>query len=190
MVLIILRITRVIIWAIEVHLRVIYHDSWISFIMQFILSPAGLGWRFMQGCLTWFVCWMGLWPAVVPRESWWAPVWRQSAIRDVTVGTISTGMRALWSTPMMTSIVSMMWPGIPSVGIMVTVAVVSMGMGLWPWSAVSVPVLVMVTRNQSGAVPGMGFWSVLMCRCTWEWYLVQTVHYYMSIFITFEAANI
>ena len=133
---------------------------------------------------------MGLQSAVVLRVSWWATVWRQSMMWGVTVGMLSTGVRVLWSTPMMMSIVSMMWPGTAFVGFVVTVAVVSMGMGLWPWSAVSVPVLETVARSQSGAVPGMGFWSVMVCRYTWGWYLMWTVHYYMSIFSTLEATYI
>ena len=190
MVLIIFRVTRVVIWATEVNLRVIYHASWVSLIMHLVLISAGMHWRFMWGFLTWFVCWKWTQSAVVSKVSWWAPVWRWSAVSGITVGLISTGVRASWSTPMVASTVLMMWPGTSSVGIMMAVTAIPMGIGPWPWSVVSVPVLVMVAWCWSSAVPGMAFWSVMACRCTWGWYLMWTVHHYMSIFITFKAMYI
>ena len=155
--------------------------------MQFVLRSAGTHEIFMQSLLTWFVCWMGKWSALIPRVSWWAPVWRWSVMWGVTAGMIITGVRALWSTPVVMSVVSMMWLGISFVWITVTVAVVSAGRGFRPLSAVSVSVLVMVVRSWSSAVPGMGFWSVMACRCTWGRYVMQTIYYYVSILITFKA---
>ena len=190
MVCIIFGITRVVIRAVEVCLWIIYYDSWVIFIMQLILRSAAIHWRFMQSLLNWLVCWTGMWSALILRVSWWASVWRQSAMWGVTVGMISIGMRASWNTPVVMSNSSIVWPRASSVWIAATVTVISVGRGLRPWSAVSVSVLVTVARSQSGVVPGMGFQSVMMCRCTRGWYLMQTVHYYMSVFITFEVTYI
>ena len=128
--------------------------------------------------------------ALIPRASWSAPVWRWSVMWGITVGMIITGLRALWSTPVVVSIISMMWPGASSVRIVVTVAAISVETGLRSWSAVSVSVLVTVVRGWSSAVPGIGFWPVVSCGCTRGWHLMWTVHYNMPIFITFKAMYI
>ena len=99
----IIRIAWVIYRAVEVHLWIIYHDSWISFMMQLVLRSTGMHWRFRQSLLTWFVCWTGMWSALTPRVSWWAPVWRWYVMWGVTAGMIITGVRALWSTPVVMS---------------------------------------------------------------------------------------
>ena len=54
--------------------------------MWLVLISGGMCWRFMQGFLTWFVCWMGTWSAVVPRVSWWAPVKGWSVVWGIMGG--------------------------------------------------------------------------------------------------------
>ena len=56
MALIIFRITRSIICAILVCLRVIYHDSVTFPILKFHWGSVRTGWRFIQSFLTWFIC--------------------------------------------------------------------------------------------------------------------------------------
>ena len=190
MIQIIFWVARGIVRAIEVHLWIIYHDSWISFIMQHVVRSFGMYWRFNQGMLTWFVCWTGIWSALILRVCGWAPVRRWSVMFGVMVGMIIAGVRGSWSTPVVMSIVFMMGPGTSFVWITVTVTVISVGTGLRSWSAVSLSVLVTVMRSLSGVVPGMGFLPVMMARHTKGWCLMQTVHHYMTIFITFEAMYI
>ena len=102
---------------------------------------------------------------------------------------ISTWVWASWTTPVMPSVVPVVWPGMVSVGIVVTFAVVSAMMGLWSRPTASVPVFVMVVWGWSIVVSISRFWSVLTCRCTWRWYPIWAIYYYVAILITLEASN-
>ena len=111
-----------------------------SFTMWFSLSPARVGWRFMEAFITWPVCWSGLWSAAVSRMNWWAPVWRWFVMWGITVGMIYFRVMVSRNTHVMVSVVS--W--VASGGITVTVSVRT---GLGSWSAVLISILVMVVWN-------------------------------------------
>ena len=85
------------------------------------------------------------------------------------------------SASMVASAISMMWPLTASVGVVMTMTPISTWLGLWPWSAVPIFVPVMVSRSWSGAMPGVGILSMMMCRCSWWWYPIWTVCYYITI---------
>ena len=156
--------------------------------MCFILWPPGLWWRLVQGFLRWFVGWSRVWSAAISWVSWWAPVGRWSAVWGVMVRImcINTWVWTSWITPVMLFVVPMVGPRTASVGVMAVLAVVSLMMRLWPGPTASVPVFVMVARGWSMVVSMSRLWSMVMCRFTWRWHPVWTIHYYVSVFITLE----
>ena len=190
MALIIFRVTRSIICVIVVCLWATYHDSVMYHILEFYWRSARMGWRPIQSFLTCFICrtWSG--SAAIFWMSWITHIWGWSLVWCDMGIMVSTGVMALQSAPMVVSTVSMMWPGIASVGVMMTVTMISPGKGLLSWSAVSTPVLVTVSRSRPFLMPGVGILSMMMGRCAWGWYPVWTVHYYTTIFITFKATYI
>ena len=187
---IIFRITKVIICAIVVCLRVIYHDSVMFPILGFYWNSVWIGWRFIQGLLNWFICspWSG--SAAIPGMSRGTSTWGWSSMWGVVTITISTGVMASWSTPMVASTLPVISPGMASMGVVMTMASISVWLGLWPGSAVPVSVPVMVSGSWSGAMHCVGILSLMTCRCTWWWYPIWTIHYYMTIFITLKTLDI
>ena len=103
---------------------------------------------------------------------------------------ISIWVGASWITSVMSSVVPMVWPRMASVGIMVTVAKVSLMIWLWSGSTGCVPVFVMVAWGWCIGISMLGVWSVAVCWCTWRWYPVWAIHYYMSVFITLKTLYI
>ena len=97
---------------------------------------------------------------------------------------------ASWITSMMLSVVPMVQPRMASVGIMATLAAVSSVIWLWSGSTAFVPVLVMVAWGWPMGISMLRMWSVVMCRCTWWWYPVWAIHYYVSVFIAFKTSYI
>ena len=95
-----------------------------------------------------------------------------------------------WNTPVMSSVVPVIWPGTAPVGIVVTVAAVSVIMGLWSRPTASVSVIVIVAWSWLIWVSTSRLWSVLTCRCTWRWYPVWAIHYYVSLFIALKTSYI
>ena len=130
-----------------------------------------MGWSFMHSFLTGLYAEWDcdlLWS---PQVSWWAPVWRLCNIWCDMAGMISTRVRVSWSTPMW-HLLSICGNGTVT---LICCVCTCPGDGVRSWP---------------GAVPGRGFHPVMLCRCTWGWYLMWTIHYYMSIFITLEATYI
>ena len=181
---IIFGVTRVIICAVEICLWVIYHDSGVSPILRFYWSSARMGWRLIRNFFTWLICRVWLGSAAIFWVSWRISMWGWPSMWCVTAKTASQ------STPVVVSTVSMMWPGMASVGVVMTVTLISVEMGLWPWYAVSVSVLVTVSRSISCAMSGVWILSMMMGRCAWGWYPLWTVHHYMTIFLALEALYI
>ena len=66
----------------------------------------------------------------------------------------------------MSLVIPVVWPGMASVGVMITFAVIPVRMGLRSRPTVSVTVFVMVAQGSSGVVANMIFWSMVMSRCT------------------------
>ena len=166
MALIIFGVTRGIIWAIVVCLGVIYHDSVMFPIQGFYCCPARTGWRFRQSFLTWFICstWSG--SAVISGMSWGTSVWGWSSVWGDTAKVMST-VAVVQSASIVASTISMMWPGMASEGVVMTMTPISMWLGLQPWSAVPISVPVVASRSWSGAIPGALILSVITWGCAW-----------------------
>ena len=147
-------------WAEIVWLRVINHDSPLLLILGFYCCPAGTGWGFRWGVLTWFVwcAWSG--SAAIPRMSWWTSTWGWSPVWHVMVIMISAGVMVSWGAPVMASV---MWPGTAYVWIIAIVASIFVRVWLWSWPAMSVPVPVVVSRSWSGAMPCVRVLSLMTC---------------------------
>ena len=103
MALFIFGVTRSIIYAIVVCLRVIHHDSMMFPILGFYCCPARTGWRFWWGVLTWFICSMVSAFAATSGMSWGTSAWGWSSVWCVTAIMISTEVTALWSAPIVAS---------------------------------------------------------------------------------------
>ena len=103
---------------------------------------------------------------------------------------INVWVWASWTTPVMASVIPVVWPGTASVGIMMTLAVISVRMGIWSRPTVSVPVFMMVAWVWYSLAATMRLWSMVMCRCTWRRYLMWAIHYNVTILITLKTLNI
>ena len=177
-----------VIWTVKVWLQVIYYDSWISFCMCLTLCSSGPWWRSVQGFLSWPLDWLREWSTVISWVSWWALVWRWSAVWSAMARMMctTTWVWALWINPVMFSVVPVVWPGMASVRVMVTFSAVSV-IVIWTYyigaclhdSGVRLTIVVSMLR----------LWSVVTGRCTLRWYPVQTIHCYVSVFITLETSN-
>ena len=102
----------------------------------------------------------------------------------------SVRMLLAWATSVRFPVVSVVWPRTCSEGIMVTLAVVPSMVWLWSRSTSSVPICRTVVWGWPVVMSMPGLWSMVMCRCTWGWYSVWTIHNYVSIFIALETAYI
>ena len=147
--------------------------------------------RLVWGFLGGLVSWSRVWSAAISGVSWRASVGRWSVMWSVAVRMmhISAWVWALWTTPVVLSIIPVVWPGMASVGVMVTFAVISVRMGLWSRPTTSVPVFMMVVWGWSSVAATTIFWSVVMCRCTWRRYPMWVIHYYVTMLITLETLN-
>ena len=184
--------TGIFILTVKVWFCIIYCDSWISSSVCITLGSSGIWWIRMQGFLSWPVGWSRAGSAAILWVSWWAPMWRWPSMWSDTARMVdlSIWVWASWITSVMSSVVPMVWPRMASVGIMVTLAAVSLKMWLWSGSTAFVPVFVTVAWGWPIGVSMSRMWSVAMCRCTWRWYPVQAIHYYVSIFITLKTSYI
>ena len=159
MVWVLLWITGMVIQTVIVHLCVIYCDSGVLFGMCFALWFGVMWWRVVWDFLGGFVGWSRAWSAAISGVSWRAPMHIWSVMLSVTVRMmcVSIWLWALWTTPVISSVIPVVWPGMAYVGVMMTFAVISVRMGLRPRPAVSVPVFVMVGWGWSGVAATMRF---------------------------------
>ena len=145
---------RIIFWTVKVHLWIIYGDSWIPLIACISIGSSGMGCILMGGFLSWPIGWLRAWSAVILWIGWWASMRGGSLIQGVAVRAvcISVWMLSAWTTPVMSPVVSAVWPRMCSEGFMATLAVVSLvvwlgsrstavpicGTVAWSWADVSV----------------------------------------------------
>ena len=186
-----LRITRIIFWMVKVHLWIIYGDSW-TLLIVCISIGSQIGWILMWGFLSWPVGQLSVGFAVISWIGWWASMREGSSMWGVMVRAVCRSVRMLsaCTTSVRTPIVPVVWPRMSSEGVMVTLAVVPSMVWLWSRLTSSIPICRTVVWGWAVMMSVLGLWSLMMCRCTWGWYSVWTIHNYVSIFITLETAYI
>ena len=144
-----------------------------------------------------FVGWTWMSVAPISGVVWKASVHGWSAVWSlwcVMVGSMAItpvcGIWALWATPVLVVIIHMSWSGAASIWIMTTWAVVSMEMWLWPGKPLPVPVLKAVSGAWPGMVTFVQFGLVMLCRGSQRRNPMWTIHYNVTILITFETSNV